>query len=86
MFIIPNKGRTVGLGTGDMAIPLVFTVSVLKDYAITNAIATAAGGLIGLLALFLYIQKRKRITLPALPPLAVGLIAGFAASLIPTLL
>ncbi|MDD5111485.1 MAG: presenilin family intramembrane aspartyl protease, partial [Candidatus Altiarchaeota archaeon] len=86
MFIIPHKGKTVGLGTGDLAIPLVFTASVLKDYTLASALATSAGGLIGLLTLFLYIQKRKRITLPALPPLAIGLIAGFTASLIPTLL
>ena len=86
MFLIPYKGRDLGLGTGDMAIPLVFTVSVFKDYAITNALLTAAGGLVGIISLFLYIQNRRRITLPALPPLTIGLIAGFAISLIPRLL
>lgn len=86
MFLIPQQGRNLGLGTGDLAIPLVFTVSVFKDYAMTNAITTAAGGLVGIILLFLYIQKRKKVTLPALPPLAIGLITGFGISIIPTLI
>ncbi|MFH1125602.1 MAG: presenilin family intramembrane aspartyl protease [Candidatus Altiarchaeota archaeon] len=86
MFIIPHQGRNVGLGTGDLAIPLTFTVSVYKDYAMLNALTTAAGGLIAIILLFHYIQHKKRITLPALPPLAVGLAAGYFISLLPTLI
>lgn len=86
MFLIPYRDRNLGLGTGDIAIPLVFTVSVFKDYAMSNAVLTAAGGLVGVVSLFLYIQSKKQITLPALPPLTVGLIMGFAISLLPSLL
>lgn len=82
MFIIPYRKKSIGLGTGDLAIPLVFTVSVFKDYTLSNALLTSLGGLAGLMTLFIYIQGRKKITLPALPPLAVGLIAGFALSLL----
>lgn len=82
MFLIPHHKRSIGLGTGDLAIPLVFTVSVFKDHTLANAITTSLGGLAGIILLFLYIQKRKKITLPALPPLALGLIAGFTASLL----
>jgi len=86
MFLIPYRGRNLGLGTGDLAIPLVFTVSVFKDYSLFNAAVTSLGGLVGLLALFLYIQTRRKVTLPALPPLVLGLVAGFVVSLIPQLL
>lgn len=82
MFLIPHRKRSIGLGTGDLAIPLVFTVSVFKDYTLAKAITTSLGGLAGIILLFLYIQGRKKITLPALPPLAVGLIAGFAISML----
>ncbi|MBM3308650.1 MAG: hypothetical protein FJY77_00185 [Candidatus Altiarchaeales archaeon] len=85
MFLIPVGGRNLGLGTGDLAIPLVFTVSVYKDYALANAIATAAGGLMGIILLFQYVKNRRNITLPALPPIMLGLIAGLAISMLPKL-
>ena len=82
MFLVPAEDRHLGLGTGDLTLPLVFTVSVLRDYALTNAIATAAGGLIGLTALYAYILKKGHVTLPALPPIAIGLFAGYTTSLV----
>jgi len=82
MFLIPSKGKNLGLGTGDLAIPLVFTVSVFKDHALANAAATATGGLIGIILLFTYIQGKKNITLPALPPIVAGLIAGYGLSIL----
>lgn len=82
MFGIPVGERVLGLGTGDLAIPLVFSVSVLRDYTITQAIATSLGGLLGLAALFFYIINKKDVVLPALPPIALGLLLGFGAGMI----
>jgi len=82
MFAIPVGERTLGLGTGDLAIPLVFTVAVLKDYTMTQAIITSLGGLAGLIALFLYIIKKKDVVLPALPPITVGLIIGYGVAML----
>ncbi len=76
-FAIPVGKKILGLGTGDFAIPLVFSVSVLGDYGITHAFFTIVGGLIGLISLFFYTSGKKEIALPALPPVAVGLILGF---------
>ncbi len=80
MFLVPVGREEIGLGTGDVAIPLVFSVSVLRDYQLQNAIITSAGGLIGLLALFAYTLNKKKTTLPALPPIGAGLIAGLILS------
>lgn len=81
MFAIPFGDRFLGLGTGDLAVPLIFSVSVLRDYSFMNAIITAAGGLIGIALLFVYILNKKECALPALPPICAGLIVGFGVSL-----
>lgn len=79
MFSIPIKERFLGMGTGDLAIPAVFTVSVLRDYSMNLplVIITVIGGLLGLISLFFYILKKEKVTLPALPPIAIGLVIGF---------
>lgn len=81
MFTIPFKGRILGLGTGDLTIPLIFSVSVLRDFTVLNAILTSLGGLTGLILLFIYMQNKKETSLPALPPIALGLILGFCSGI-----
>lgn len=82
MFPIPAGERILGLGTGDIALPLVFTVTVLKDYNMIHAVITALGGLIGLTALFIYILGKRDIVLPALPPITAGLILGYLVGIL----
>ncbi|MEA1925091.1 MAG: presenilin family intramembrane aspartyl protease [Candidatus Altiarchaeota archaeon] len=82
MFAIPAEDRCLALGTGDMALPVVFTVALLRDYPIEYSVVTAAGGLIGLVFMLAYILNRKGLVLPALPPIAVGLLLGFVASIL----
>lgn len=77
MFSIPVKRRVMGMGTGDLAIPSVFSVSILQDFSMNHALFTILGGLLGLVSLFLYILKREKVVLPALPPITVGLVLGF---------
>ena len=77
MFIIPVGERTIGLGAGDIAMPLTFTVSVLASHGAGYAIPTAYGGLLGLVSLFYYMQGRGNVTLPALPPITAGLFIGY---------
>ena len=81
MFTVSIPGAGLELGTGDLAIPLMFSVSVLRDHSIYNAIIVAGGGLLGVIALFIYILgNRKRKVLPALPPIAAGLLLGLYTS------
>jgi len=77
MFSVPIKERFLGIGTGDLAIPSMFTVSILQDFSFLHSLFTIFGGLIGLISLFLFILKKERVTLPALPPITIGLFLGF---------
>jgi len=76
------KSDTLGLGTGDIALPLTFFVSIMRDYTLTNAIAAAVGGLVGLAAVIYYVTSVKRIALPALPPIIGGSILALGISLL----
>ncbi len=82
MVAIPVGDRYLGLGTGDLAIPLVFSVSLLREYTIMNSVMTSLGGCLGLIALFIYTTRKKDVVLPALPPIAAGLLLGFGLSLL----
>ena len=77
----PGKGYLL-LGTGDIAFPLIFAVSVLK-FSLTSAIFVAGGALIGVAVVFhLLTSQAQRKALPALPPIAVFSILGFVISLL----
>ena len=76
MFLVPVGGRIMGLGAGDIALPTTFAVSVLAAHGAGYAIPTAFGGLLGLVSLFYYLLDREDVTLPALPPIAGGLLIG----------
>ena len=79
MFTIPfeGKGGDIEIGTGDFAIPIMFTVSILKDYEILAAGITALFGTLGFLALFYFLSQKERRALPALPPICLSMLLGF---------
>ncbi len=76
-----ESGHTFQLGGGDLAIPLMFTVSLL-NISIISALAASLGALTALILLFTYILKRPGIALPALPPVTAGAVTGFLLSLL----
>ncbi|VVB53485.1 Signal-peptide peptidase, presenilin aspartyl protease [uncultured archaeon] len=82
MFQIPMGGRMLGLGTGDLVMPLMFAVSAYHSSGQHTSLLVVAGGFLGLMALYFYIQTKKHVTLPALPPLTAGAFIGYAISLI----
>jgi len=77
MFLLPVGDRVLGLGAGDIALPLTYCASVMAEKGIGYAIPTAYGGLLGLVWLYYYIMNKGRITLPALPPITIGLLIGY---------
>jgi presenilin-like A22 family membrane protease len=81
MFSIPVGSGILSLGAGDIALPVVFTVSVYTSHGIGYAMPTAYGGLLGIIALFYYILGKAKTTLPALPPITAGLLTGYALAL-----
>lgn len=84
MFTIPVGEGEMEIGTGDFVVPLMFSVSLLADpnYGLNFALAAASGGLLGSLALFFYAMRKEHHALPALPPIATGLIIGFCAAIL----
>lgn len=94
--IVPNKlvGFLAGLdkarpgedfiflGTGDLAFPIIFAVSVLRN-SLLSSVLIIIGALIGVMAINLYFYfKKERRAFPALPPISVGMIVGYLVSLL----
>lgn len=79
--IDPLNGKFLYLGTGDVALPIFFSVSVLP-FGIMNSAYVIVGALAGLLATHLiFIRQKEHCPMPALPPIAAGAIIGFLISI-----
>lgn len=76
-----GHGHTFQLGGGDLAIPLMFTVSTMR-VGLMHSLATAIGALVALIILFSYVIRKPGIALPALPPITAGGLIGFLISVI----
>ncbi|MFA6296675.1 MAG: presenilin family intramembrane aspartyl protease [Patescibacteria group bacterium] len=69
------------LGTGDLAFPIIFAVSVLRN-SLLSSILVIAGALLGVMAINIYFYfKKERTAFPALPPITIGCIIGYLVSL-----
>jgi len=66
------------LGTGDVAFPAVFAISVLADFGPMASLLVVIGSLIGLLFDHYLLMKLQR-PIPALPTIAAFSLLGFAA-------
>lgn len=64
------------LGTGDLALPMIFAVSALQQN-IWASFLIVGGALLGILFINFVMMGKERKPLPALPPLAIGAILGF---------
>ncbi len=79
--IDPLNGKFLYLGTGDVALPIFFSVSVLP-FGLMNSVYVIIGALTGLLATHLiFVRQKERRPMPALPPIAAGAIIGFLLSI-----
>lgn len=70
------------LGTGDVALPAVLAVAALRSGTIP-ALGAIAGAMAGFaLLFFLFLGQPRRRPVPALPPIALGAVAGYGLSLL----
>jgi presenilin-like A22 family membrane protease len=70
---------SVGLGTGDLAVPLMVAISSYKLYLnFTLSIFIAIGGTFGLI-LTMFILRRYKRALPAIPPILFGILCSLLA-------
>jgi len=77
-----KKIHVFQLGAGDIAIPLVFSVSVLSAYSFVHGLLTTIGSVIALGLLIFYLVRKPGIALPAIPFITLGSLAGFITSLL----
>ncbi len=64
------------LGSGDLALPGLFVASATA-YGFSYGLGAAVGAIVGLLATDFLFQWGGRRPMPALPPIALGTLAGF---------
>ncbi len=70
-------GKFLVLGGGDVALPLLFSVSLLPS-GFLNSIIVAAFSLLGLfISFYIFTHQKVRRPIPALPPIAFFSIIGF---------
>lgn len=79
---VKKKIHIFQLGGGDIAIPLVFAVSVLSSFDIYHSLFVVVGAAISLSFLIYYVLNRPGRVLPALPWISSGMIASFLISLL----
>lgn len=79
---IPTKGHVFQLGGGDLVMPLVFSVAVLREFGAVTAFATVFGSMIALMIFFAWLVNKPGKAYPALPPVTIGAIVGWALAVI----
>jgi presenilin-like A22 family membrane protease len=75
-----KKVHVFQLGGGDLVIPLVFAVSVMRWYGLGHALFAVLGAMVAMILLFAYVLRKPGIPLPALPPVSAGACLGFVIS------
>lgn len=79
---LKTRKHTFQLGGGDILLPLLFSVSVLRQFSLMSALSSIFGSLVALTCLLYYISRRPGRALPALPVVSAGMLAGFIVSLL----
>lgn len=70
------------LGGGDIAIPVIFSVSVLRTFSVLNSFFAIFGAITALGILFLFVIRRPGLALPALPWISSGMLISFLISIL----
>jgi presenilin-like A22 family membrane protease len=82
--VIPTKEHVYQLGGGDLFIPIMMSVSIIRELSLTAALFTLTGACIGMAGIFAYMTGKKKMPLPALPPIVACALLGLLAYLVIT--
>jgi presenilin-like A22 family membrane protease len=77
---VKKKFHVFQLGGGDLAIPLIFSVSILSSFSLSQALLSIIGSAVALYLLISFSAKKPGRALPALPFICAGAVAGFLIS------
>ncbi len=70
-----NKRKKMELGTGDLIMPIMVSVASFYVFGLLGTLSVIIGATLAFIVLIYYISKRK-LFLPALPPLTAGCLIG----------
>ena len=76
----PGERNRIDLGTGDLIAPIAFEISSLS-FNPTSTLFIFVGAVVSLFV-FVYILSKRKIVLPALPPIVLGMLLFFGIGLI----
>ena len=77
-----NDPVSMLLGTGDVALPMMFAVSA-AGFRMEYGIAASLGATVGFIIMFkLFLGQRRRKPMPALPPIALGTVIFYLISIL----
>jgi presenilin-like A22 family membrane protease len=79
---IRKKFHVFQLGGGDIAIPLMFSVSILSSFSLAQALVSVTGSAVALGLLIYFSAKKPGRALPALPFVCAGAILSFLISIL----
>lgn len=79
---VKKKFHVFQLGGGDIAIPLMFSVSILSSFSLAQAFFSIIGSAVALSLLIYFSAKKPGRALPALPFICSGAILGFLISIL----
>ncbi len=75
---VEQEGGRLELGTGDLAVPAMLSVSAYPFGGLAASMGAMAGASIALYLMLKFVNER-RLILPALPPICFGAVAGILA-------
>ena len=79
---VSTDNQFMFLGTGDIVIPLIFTISCL-NLGWRTALFAFAGSILGFILLYtIFINQKEKNPMPGLPPLVLGSLFGYLLSFI----
>jgi presenilin-like A22 family membrane protease len=79
---VSTDNQFMFLGTGDIVLPLIFTISCLHS-GWRTALFAGAGSIFGFILLYtIFINQKDKNPMPGLPPLVLGCLLGYFLSFI----
>ncbi len=73
---IPERKREIHIGGGDLVMPIIVSTAIYREYGTLAALSSLLIGLLILAVVIAVFVEKKGKAIPALPPIAFGMILG----------
>ncbi len=79
---MPSAKGEINIGGGDLVMPIIVATSVYRKYGIISSVVSLSVGMVFLVIAIGYYVEKKGMPIPALPPIASGMVVGLIPWLI----